>query len=281
MPLSQEVLAEIQGLLRKPTEWFCIPEIRKRRPELFASEFVKKTTGEHFSVPHQPERVRRDLESFAAVLLERKLRTSEFKISRALADSAITPSPEDDAVLVSTLTHYAKTATEEIRSQVHAIVGKTDYELLGAWSKLEETGKRLASELSVTVRLEGEISRLEMVDAGHETPSDTGFAQTKIDRFYCQYSKIPHPVAAPAPVDQAIDMVHLTSQTCQLFLQQTAEEQRRLLQVLIKNAVWQDGGLRTTLFEPFEILRHSNQESTRKEKEIAGSGQDLGIWLPR
>jgi hypothetical protein len=88
-------------------------------------------------------------------------------------------------------------------------------------------------------------------------------------------------VAAPAPVDQAIDMVHLTSQSCQLFLQQTAEEQRRLLQVLIKNAVWQDGGLRTMLFEPFEILRHSNQESTRKEKEIAGSGQDLDIWLPK
>jgi site-specific DNA recombinase len=87
-------------------------------------------------------------------------------------------------------------------------------------------------------------------------------------------------VAAPAPVDQAIDVVHLTSQSCQLFLQQTAEEQRRLLQVLIKNAVWQDGGLRTTLFEPFEILRHSNQESTRKEKEIAGAGQDLEIWLP-
>ncbi len=34
------------------------------------------------------------------------------------------------------------------------------------------------------------------------------------------------------------------------------------------------------LFEPFEILRHWNQENNRKEKENGGSGRDLGIWLP-
>jgi hypothetical protein len=38
--------------------------------------------------------------------------------------------------------------------------------------------------------------------------------------------------------------------------------------------------LHTTLFEAFEILRHSNQESHRKESKIADSGQDLEIWLP-
>ena len=85
---------------------------------------------------------------------------------------------------------------------------------------------------------------------------------------------------APAPVDQAIDLLGLTSKACQSFMQQPAEEQRRLLRGLIKNAGWQDGTLRTTLFEPFEILRRSNQESYRKETEIAGSGQDLEIWLP-
>ena len=87
--------------------------------------------------------------------------------------------------------------------------------------------------------------------------------------------------AAPAPVDQAMDTMRLTSQACQLFLQQSAEEQRRLLQVLFKDEVWKNGGLRTTLFEPIEILRHSNQESCTKEKETAGSGQDLEIWLLR
>jgi site-specific DNA recombinase len=87
--------------------------------------------------------------------------------------------------------------------------------------------------------------------------------------------------ATPAPIEQAVDMLRLTSRASELFSQQSAAEQRRLLQVVIEKAEWQDRSLRTTLFEPFEILRHSNQESYRKEKENAGSGRDLEIWLLR
>jgi hypothetical protein len=50
--------------------------------------------------------------------------------------------------------------------------------------------------------------------------------------------------------------------------------------VVVEEAAWQDGRLRTGLFEPFEILRHSNRESFRKEKENSGSGRDLEVWLP-
>ncbi len=85
--------------------------------------------------------------------------------------------------------------------------------------------------------------------------------------------------AGPAPIDQAVDMLRLTSRASELFLQQSAAEQRRLLRVVFEKAVWQDGALRTTLFEPFEILRHSNRESYRKQKEAGGSMTD--IWLPK
>ncbi len=87
--------------------------------------------------------------------------------------------------------------------------------------------------------------------------------------------------SAPTPVEQAIDMMRLTSRAAELFVQQTAAEQRRLLSVVIRNATWRGGELRTSLFEPFEILRCSNQESHRKEREIKGSGRDIGIWLLR
>jgi hypothetical protein len=86
--------------------------------------------------------------------------------------------------------------------------------------------------------------------------------------------------ATPAPIDQAVDLLRLTSRASELFVQQPAAEQRRLLQVVVEKAAWQDGALRTTLFEPFEILRHSNRESYRKEKENRGSGRVLDIWLP-
>jgi hypothetical protein len=70
-------------------------------------------------------------------------------------------------------------------------------------------------------------------------------------------------------------MLRLTSRASELFLQQPAAEQRRLLQVVVEKAEWRDGALLTTLFEPFQILRHSNKESCRKKKENGGSGRDL------
>jgi site-specific DNA recombinase len=87
--------------------------------------------------------------------------------------------------------------------------------------------------------------------------------------------------AAPTPVDQAIDMLRLTSRASELFLRQPASEQRRLLQTVVQRAAWKDRALQTALFEPFEVLRRSNQESHRKEKEKAGSGRELEIWLLR
>jgi hypothetical protein len=87
--------------------------------------------------------------------------------------------------------------------------------------------------------------------------------------------------ATPALIDQAMDMPRLTSRASELFPQRPAAGQRQLLQVLFEKATWHAGTLRTTLFEPFEISRHSNQESFGKEKEKGGSGRDLGIWLLR
>jgi hypothetical protein len=87
--------------------------------------------------------------------------------------------------------------------------------------------------------------------------------------------------AAPALIDQAIDMLRLMSRASELFLQQSAAEQRRLLQVVVEKAAWQDGALRTTLFEPFEMLRHSNQESYRKEKEKQRVRTRLGYLAPQ
>jgi DNA invertase Pin-like site-specific DNA recombinase len=87
--------------------------------------------------------------------------------------------------------------------------------------------------------------------------------------------------STPAPIDQAIDILRLTSQASELFLVQSGAEQRRLLQTVVQKADWKDGALHTILFEPFQILRHSNQESYRKEKEKAGPVSELGIWLLR
>ncbi len=38
--------------------------------------------------------------------------------------------------------------------------------------------------------------------------------------------------------------------------------------------------LETALFEPFEILRHSNRGSYRKQEEEVGSEGEFGVWVP-
>jgi DNA invertase Pin-like site-specific DNA recombinase len=101
----------------------------------------------------------------------------------------------------------------------------------------------------------------------------------KQDGLMCELQEMQN--ATPAPIDEAIDMLRLTSQAGELFLLQPAVEQRRLLRTVVQQAAWKDRVLQTALFEPFEILRHSNQESDRKEKNKAGSGCELGIWLAK
>jgi len=62
----------------------------------------------------------------------------------------------------------------------------------------------------------------------------------------------------------ALDIARLPSNACSQFREQTEEEQRKLLTMVLKGATWQDGGLRTTLLEPFEQLRNSNQLTLTK-----------------
>jgi hypothetical protein len=87
--------------------------------------------------------------------------------------------------------------------------------------------------------------------------------------------------ATAAPLEAAIDLMALTSRSCELFLAQCHEEQRRLLTMLVDRAAWRERTLEVVLSEPFEQLRRSNQLSRKKHRENEGSGRDLGPWLPR
>ena len=86
--------------------------------------------------------------------------------------------------------------------------------------------------------------------------------------------------SAPAPIDDALNFMHLTSEAAALFREQNGSEQRRLLRTLVKMASWQAGALRLEFEGPFEILRDSNLANCRQEMREAGSGRDSEIWLP-
>lgn len=85
---------------------------------------------------------------------------------------------------------------------------------------------------------------------------------------------------AQVSLTTALDLARLTSNACNAFREQNETEQRKLLTTVLKEATWQEGGLRTTLLEPFEQLRRSNQLTATKQNGNDSGGRDLKIWLP-
>lgn len=193
MPLPKEILNEIHELQRKSGQWFSIPDIKERHRELFATEYIQQPTGQVISVPHRADDVYRKLDDHASRLLEHELRSYEVRIGELCASNSVVPSPEDDALVLNELTEYTRSSVEELSNEISAFTDHKPDEWGSSWSRLDETGKRIASELSVTLRLAGEIARLELIESGYEPLDRIGFSQTKIERFYSHYPHIPHP----------------------------------------------------------------------------------------
>jgi hypothetical protein len=64
-----------------------------------------------------------------------------------------------------------------------------------------------------------------------------------------------------APAMEALDLMTVTSQSAELFLSQSVNEQRRLLHLVVQEAQWKGGELRMSFFAPFEKIRLSNSAS--------------------
>jgi hypothetical protein len=193
MPLSKEQLGEIQQLQRKSNEWFSIDEITKRDPELLASHLVHRRTGKQVSFPHQSQDIYRKLDTWAARLIEQEIRLYEMRIAEKYVQDSLTPTAEDDATVLSEMALYIQSTEQDIKGKIASFSQHQEEEWERSWSKLGKTAKRLTSELSVTIRLNGELTRLELIENGYEPLDRIGFAQTKIERFYSHYNQIPHP----------------------------------------------------------------------------------------
>ena len=79
--------------------------------------------------------------------------------------------------------------------------------------------------------------------------------------------------AAPAAVQDAIDLMDLTSRAADLLAVQPLHEKRGFLRLILKSATWQQGQLRTEFEQPFDNMRRSNQLSQTKHKE---NGSTIG-----
>jgi hypothetical protein len=77
---------------------------------------------------------------------------------------------------------------------------------------------------------------------------------------------------------EALNLIALTSKAADLFLEQSGSEQRKLLRLVMGDAVWQAGELRMSFQPPFEQLQLSNSARTRNDKPRIPSGAVIDIW---
>ena len=80
------------------------------------------------------------------------------------------------------------------------------------------------------------------------------------------------------PARAAVNLLALTSKSADLFVEQSGAEQRKLLRVVLGEAIWQAGELRMSFQPPFEQLRLSNSTSTRNHTPNMGGGGVSDNW---
>ena len=141
-------------------------------------------------------------------------------------------------------------------------------------ARLGEQQRRLGAKLDVLYddRLEGRISP-EMYDRkAQECQKQATAVARRIEEIHAH---------TPAPVQNAIDLMELTSRAADLFSIQPPQEKQAFLRLILKSASWRHGELQTQFEEPFENLRLSNQLSRSKHgANGAGTAQDQ-IWYAR
>jgi hypothetical protein len=141
-------------------------------------------------------------------------------------------------------------------------------------ARLEEQRRRLDSKLDAMYedRLEGRITP-EMYD---RKASDLRGQSLALSRRMDEIR-----AAVPAAVEEAINLMDLTSRAADLFAVQPVQEKQGFLRLILKSATWRHGELQTEFEQPFENLRRSNQLSRTKQKENVTIIAESEIWLPR
>jgi hypothetical protein len=106
---------------------------------------------------------------------------------------------------------------------------------------------------------------------------DAATYDQKVAQIRLQQGQIQHRIGAREaarlrPVSQGMNLRELVGRMTQSFVEQTASEQRKLLQVLVQKAFWKNDALHITLREPFEALRVDNRAVTQCAEPIRSEG---------
>ena len=86
---------------------------------------------------------------------------------------------------------------------------------------------------------------------------------------------------AQSYMDEGVQLLELARDAQRLFDRQEPRQKRRLLNFLLSNCSWEDGVVRATFRQPFDLLAETTALAARHEaQESAVSSGKNGIWLP-
>ena len=140
--------------------------------------------------------------------------------------------------------------------------------------RIEEQHRRVQSKLDALYndRLEGHITIDMYLLKSQDIRTQTLALTRRIEEIR---------TSTPAPVQQAINLMDLTSRAAQLFAVQPPHEKQAFLRLTLKSASWKNGELQTQFEEPFESLRRSNQLSLTKDRDLGVTTTPKENWLLR
>lgn len=115
---------------------------------------------------------------------------------------------------------------------------------------------------------------------------DAAFFERKVSEWRTEQDKLlrsmgEHQSANQSYLYEGIRLLELSHRAPELFQRQEPREKRKLLNFVLSNCTWKDGGLSAEFRQPFDLLVLAN--ATHKEQMAAGgaSSGHFGNWLLR
>jgi site-specific DNA recombinase len=89
-----------------------------------------------------------------------------------------------------------------------------------------------------------------------------------------------HQQADESYMDEGVQILELARNAQRLFAEQEPREKRRLLNFVLSNCSWEDGAVRATYRQPFDLLTETTAIAARSEADGAASTAKKENWLP-
>jgi DNA invertase Pin-like site-specific DNA recombinase len=161
---------------------------------------------------------------------------------------------------------------EWVREALHASHADKRREQEEAIERLQAEYKRLNERISAMYidKLDGKIGGDFYDKMSAEWRAEQDRCQREIDR---------HQEADESYMDEGVRILELARNAQRLFERQEPRQKRRLLNFVLSNCTWEDGEVRATFRQPFDLLAETTAIAARQAAANTVNSSKSEIWL--